>query len=103
MDLKTKFNTVNACRTVGIRTLELNRPYAIVRAEHATTKFGATIVVYLTWSPTETVKVFLPRRYATLFTDVDIGNINEGVTLLCLVYNGTCPQTQGFNLTIQPL
>lgn len=101
MDLRLKFEIANACQTIKIDTLDLDRPYTITRAERVSTKYGATVVVCLAVTPTDLVKVFLPRRYANLFTDLDICNINDATTSLRLIYNGTCPHMRGFKLSLQ--
>jgi len=103
MDLKARFESANDCKTVSISGLEVNRPYAILRARWVKTKFGDTIALHLAESPAERIRVFLPHRYANLFTDSDIEDINKHVVSLNLIYKGTCTRSKCYILSVEPL
>jgi len=91
MDLAAKFHMINTIKTVSISTLDIDKPHDILRAEKIITKFGPTVSLLIAQSPTQTVKVFLPKRYSTLFTEEDINNINvQENPLFHLVFKGTC-------------
>ena len=102
MDLKAKFERANNCGNVSISKLEVNRPYAIGGARWVKTKFGDTVVLHLATSSTETVRVFLPRRYASLFSDADIEDINKRAISLNMIYKGICPLSKCYILSIEP-
>jgi len=78
MDLSAKFKTITSCQQIKITSLKTDTPYPIERAEKVQTKFGVAISMTLqAESPQTFVKVFLPRRYGSLFTDGDLLSINE--------------------------
>ena len=58
--------------------LKINKPYAIVKAERSNTKFGPTILLGIKDDSDRSVRVFLPKRYTSAFTDIDIQRINDG-------------------------
>jgi len=74
MDLATKFKMVAACQQTKITSLKIDTPYPIERAERVVTKYGEAILVTLQATDTF-LKVFLPRRYGTLFSDEDLRSI----------------------------
>ena len=90
MDLSAKFNMVTSCQQIRITSLSENTPYPIERAERTMTKYGEAIILTLLAEPPHTyVKVFLPRRYGSLFTDENLGAINQKTIFLSLKYMGT--------------
>jgi len=76
MDLATKFKMVAVCQQTKITSLKIDTPYPIERAERVVTKYGEAILVPLQ-APDTFLKVFLPRRYGTLFSDEDLRSIND--------------------------
>ena len=102
MDLKNRFESVIDCTSVSVGSLEVYRPYPILRAGFAKTKFGDTVVLHLATSPTEKIKVFLPHRYGNLFTDTDVHEINNRVVSLGLIYKGRCPRSKCYLLSVEP-
>src|SRR5215510_14336250 len=102
MNLSAKFVMTNASRIVPLRSLEVNVPYTIMHAERAVTRFGATIALTITKSPSDVVKVYLPRRYASLFSEGDIEDLNAQRALSqILVYQGLCEKTKAHLLEIK--
>jgi len=98
MDIAAKFQQTNLSKTVSITSLDIDTPYNILRAEKTVTKFGPTVILTLTQSQTAaaaaaaaiTEKVFLPKRYSTLFTDDDVAAINiQEKPTYHLLYKGT--------------
>jgi hypothetical protein len=77
MDLVSRFEMANTCKTVSLGTLDVDRAYPILFAERVTTNFGPSIVITLGATQVEAVKVFLPNRYIGLFKDEDIYDINH--------------------------
>jgi hypothetical protein len=80
MNLGQKFSLATACQTVSVGTLVEHQPYKITQAERTTTQFGPTValLLILNLQAAAPLKVFLPRRYASQFTDADVTAINEG-------------------------
>ena len=68
------------------------------------TKFGETILVSIRDPHTANrppYKVFLPQRYAAAFKDEDVQAISEGERVCYLVYNGRCPKTNAYQLSVE--
>jgi hypothetical protein len=101
MDLTLRFQQVTSCSTVAVDKLQTDRPYPITFVERVGTKFGPSILVSLLDSPTRSVKVFLPRRYYTVFTEDDIQQINSIQVQYGLVYKGECVNTHSHKLDIE--
>jgi len=102
MDLQAKFHMTNVSSSVAISSLEIGRAYGIVHAERTVTKYGPTINLALAESQTSTIKVFLPKRYSSLFTDEDIVRINtRQKPALDLVFRGTCTTTGAHIVDVQ--
>jgi hypothetical protein len=72
MDLQQKFKATTSSRTVPVNTLTIGVAYDIIYAETVTTKFGPTVVLTLLSNVPATTKVFLPKRYSSLFTEDEI-------------------------------
>jgi len=47
------------------------------------------------------LKVFLPKRYAAVFTDADISSINDEQINWNLIYRGLCEKTNTHVLAIE--
>jgi hypothetical protein len=74
----------------------VDRKYPIISAERVVTKFGPTVLTSITDEADRTVKVFMPKRYGSEFSDVDIEDINTAKESLFLVYKGRCDKTKSF-------
>jgi len=72
-----KFKMTSACHTVKITSLKTDSSYPIERAEKVQTKYGEAVLLTLKESSQVYVKVFLPRRYGTQFSEDDIHSINN--------------------------
>ena len=101
MELSKQFQKASSSNTIQIGSMEVDRKYPIVRAERAVTKFGKTILLYLRESPSILVKVFLPTRYSSVFTDDDVNSVNSGEVSVNLVYRETCPKTKSYMLAVE--
>jgi len=75
-------------------------PYRIERAERFVTKYGEAILMTLQ-DPETFLKVFLPRRYGTLFSNEDLRSINDKTVSLNLKYLGTNPTTNSYILEFE--
>jgi hypothetical protein len=98
MDLDRKFEDVTS---VKISSLEVDRKYLITHAERIVTKFRPTVLLNIMDTPFHTVKVFMPKRYGSVFSDSDIENINTEKVSLHLVYKGICDKNTLHILTIE--
>jgi hypothetical protein len=98
MDIQQKFKATTSSRTVPVNTLTIGVSYD---TETVTTKFGPTVVLTLLSNVPATTKVFLPKRYSSLFTDDEIRDIQKGNEQLSLIYLGTCPISKAFQLAIE--
>src|SRR5215469_1671833 len=103
MELQARFASVGDCKTLSVGQLDINREYAILHASKTTTKYGDTVVLRLTVAPAEMVKVFLPHRYAVLFEDNIIRDINSRVISYALIYRGIIPGSKCYILSVKPL
>jgi hypothetical protein len=101
MDLSRKFVELDACHYLSVGSLQTDRKYSILRAERMGTRYGPRIVLTLVDSPDRLLRVFLPRRYYSLFTDEEITDINASKLQLSLIYKGTCVDTKAFKLAIE--
>jgi len=78
MDITTKFKMVTSCQQTKITSLKIGMPYPIERAERVQTKYSEAILTNLrAESPHTFVKMFLPRRYGSIFSDDDLSAIND--------------------------
>jgi hypothetical protein len=101
MDITQKFREANICHFVKVNKLQVDKKYSIVDARRADTKYGECILLSIRDSPTNIVKVFLPKRYSLIITDDDIEAINSAKVILHLIYKGTCVTTNSFLLEIE--
>jgi hypothetical protein len=90
LDLDRKFQEVTCGNTVKISFLEVDRNNTITRPENIVTKFGPTALLNVRDTSFNTVKVFIPKRYGSVFSDADIEDINTEKVSLHLVYKGIC-------------
>jgi len=98
VDICTKFALSNTSTTVALSTLDVDRPYRLLRVEKTVTRFGQAMLMTIFTTPQSVAKVFLPKRYISLVSDADISSINDGELALSLVYKGTCPRTGSYIL-----
>jgi hypothetical protein len=103
MDLTLRFQQVTSCSTIEIAQLQTDRPYPITFVERVGTKYGPSILMSLLDSPTRIIKVFLPRRYYSVFTDDDINQINSKQVKYGLIYKGQCVNTHSHKLAIEKM
>jgi formylmethanofuran dehydrogenase subunit D len=101
MDLITKFQAANACTSVKIGALEVDSKYPIFSVERVTTRYGSTVLMVLRDSTMSMIRVFLPRRYASIITDDDIEQINSHTVPLYVVYKGTHVTTNSYIVAIE--
>jgi hypothetical protein len=101
MDLKKRFQAATSCSSVKIGDLEVERKYPIIRAERVETKFGQSVLLTILDSPMKSIKVFLPKSYSAVMTDVDIDDINSKRVSLHLIYKGTCVKTKSYISAIE--
>ena len=81
-----KFAEASSTRSVNISSLEKKKPYSIIRAERLQTKYGISVLLTIWTSSTDTVRVFLPRRFTLVFSDLYIDMINDGMIKINLFF-----------------
>ena len=102
-DFLQRFNEVSN-DIVHLSGLVVNTKYPIARVDRVVTKFGETILLSIRDPDTADqpiFKVFLPQRYAAAFRDEDVQAIGEGERVCYLVYNGRCPKTNAYQLSVE--
>jgi hypothetical protein len=72
-----RFNETTSSRSVTIGSLEKNKEYPALKAERVQTKYGVSTLLTVRESSVNAVCVFLPKRYATVFSDADIDAVNN--------------------------
>ena len=94
---------------VHISSLKMEKTYPIVKAERVKTRYGETVLLSIRDPQSLSVrdltpallKVFLPKRYAAVFTDADISSINDEQINWNLIYRGLCEKTNTHVLAIE--
>jgi len=84
MDLPRKFEDATSSRSINIIELDRDKKYPIVSAKRFTTKFGPTSL--LTIHDSDSLNIFLPKRYSEVISDDDIDKINKNSISLNLIY-----------------
>ena len=83
MALSTHFQAIASGNIVRLDTLQIDRGYPVKFARRLTTQYGPTILLTLQKGEgEENVKVYMPKRYAEIFTDVDVKEINNSVKII---------------------
>jgi len=108
MALSQRFSDVTR-DIVHISSLKVEQSYPIVKAERVKTRYGETILLSnrdpLNLSVQDLspalLKVFLPKRYAVVFTGADISSINDEQITWNLIYRGLCDKTNTHILAIE--
>jgi len=108
MALSQRFSYVS-CDFVNISNLKVDQSHPIVKAERVKTRYGETVLLS-TRDPQNLsvrdlspalLKVFLPKRYATVITDADITSINDEQFRWNLISKGVCERTNTYVLAIE--
>ena len=81
--------------------LPTDRKYPITHAERVATRFGPAIIVAIRDTPNRILKVFMPRRFYSAFSDEELEEINSAKVALNLVYKGQCVNTHAFKVTVE--
>jgi hypothetical protein len=100
MALSQRFNDVT-CDIVHATSLEVDKKYPIVKAERVQIRYGETVLLSIRDLSLQLLKVFLPKRYAQVFKDADITSINDGSSVMDLVYKEQCEKTNTLILAIE--
>jgi hypothetical protein len=78
MSLCERFAQTSCIKTVNISSLE-EKPYSVIGAERMQTKYVISILLTIKKTSTDSVRVFLPRRFTLIFSGDDIDMINIGM------------------------
>ena len=85
MALSSHFLSIATGCIVRLDTLEIDRRYPVKFARRLETQYGPTFLLTLETGE-ENVKVYIPKRYAELFSDKDIEDINNSIKQYKLIY-----------------
>ena len=107
MALSQRFSDVS-CDVVHTSTLKVDQSYPIVKAERVKTRYGETVLLSIRdpqnlsvrYLSPALLKVFLPKRYATVITDADISSINDELMHWNLISKGVCERTNTYVLQL---
>ena len=76
MELSRKIQELDSCYSMKLSSLQVDRKYPTTHAERIGTRFGPAVVLAIRDEPDRILKVFMPRRFYSAFTDQDIEDIN---------------------------
>jgi hypothetical protein len=97
MDLKQKFLAVSTGRIINIMDLDLGVKYPIVYGDH----LGSSVILTLNVNGDRNVRMYLPKRYASVCTKGDILHINGGRDRWKLVNRGLCSTSNNIILSLE--
>ena len=88
MELSAHFQAIASGTIVRLDKLDINRRYPVTYARRLLTQYGPTVLLTLQTEAEQNVKILLPKRYAGLYTENDIEEINNGISKYKLIYRG---------------
>jgi hypothetical protein len=100
MELARHFAVVTFKRTVSTSELQRDKQYRITNAVQVNTKYGQSIVVTVEDEGNTAYRVYLLKRYFSVFSDKEIQEINEGKINLFLVYEGKYEKSSAFAISL---
>ena len=71
IDLSRKIQELDSCYNMKLNSLQVDRKYPITFAERIPTRFGPAIVLAIRDTPDRILKVFMPRRFFSAFSNDD--------------------------------
>jgi len=77
MNLTQKFEEATSNNTLRINALEVDKKYPILKTQHIDTKYGSTVLLSIKDKSNDTIKVFLLKRYISVFSEEDVTSINS--------------------------
>ena len=101
MELSRKIQELDSIHSMKLSSLQVDKKYPITHAERIATRFGPAIVVAIRDIPDRILKVFMPRRFYSAFSDDDLEDTNSAKVALNLVYKGQCVNTRTFKVTTE--
>ena len=99
--LSRKIQVVDSCYSIKVSSLQVDIKYPITHDEKGATRFGPAIVFAIRDTPDRILKVFMPRRFYSAFSNEDFEEINSEKVALNLVYKGQYVNTHTFKVTIE--
>jgi len=100
MALPRKIQEVFSCYSMKRSSRRVDRKYPITHAESVATRFGPAILLAIRDTPDRILKVFMPRKFHSAFSDLDLEEINSAKVTLNLIYKGQCVNTHALNVTV---
>jgi len=98
--LSSHFQAIASGSIVRIESPEVDKAYPVTYTRRMITQYGPTVQLTLRNDGDDNVKVYLPKRYAEVFTDTDIEDINNSVKNYRLVYRGKNGQAYILNMVL---
>ena len=86
--MEHKFQQVSISRLVPASSLTVDRRYPILEGYRADTRYGPTVILKLSETEDNTLKICLPKRYVDVLTDQDITDLNSSPPQYDLVSKG---------------
>ena len=77
MELSRKIKEVDSCYSMKLSSLQVDRKYPITYAERVATRSGPAILLAIRDTPDRLLKVFMPRRFYSAFSEEDLEEINS--------------------------
>jgi hypothetical protein len=93
------FCCVTLKRNVRIIELQKDKQYRNTNAVRVNSKYGQSIVVAVEDEANTAYRVYLPKRYFSVFTDKEIQEIYQEKINLLLAYERKCEKSEAFPLS----
>jgi hypothetical protein len=77
MNLCECFARASLTNFENVNSLEKQKPYCLKGAERLQTKCGLSVLLTIRTTSTDTARVFLPKRFTLVLSEVDIDLINN--------------------------
>jgi hypothetical protein len=81
--------------------LEKEKPFSIIEAESVQTTYGISIILTIKVSSEEAIRVFLPKRFTPVFSDIDLDMKNGGMIKINIIYYFTSEKTSPYQLSLK--
>jgi len=75
MDLVQRFGNVECEQSISVGELDINKLYTIMKAQRNNTKYDPSILISISDDSDRWMREFIPKRYRSVFTDIDIERI----------------------------
>jgi hypothetical protein len=101
MNLCEMFAKASSSRSVNVNSLEEEKSYSVIGPERVQNKYRKSILLARKASSADAVRVFLPKRFILIFSDVDVNRNNGGMIKINLDYHRICEKTNACQLSLE--